>query len=615
LVIGAILVANGSIVLGTTLVDSFWRLPKPSLVGIEKAEDDAMHRNAKWSDGSMAKLIEHHLRLTSRVRKKLAKPYTEFLFRSLRETGKTVMAGREGMLFLKERIQTPKAPPELGATREAAVQGAISRRLAALGMRHILVPVPRKGVVCQANLPMGVDARRAFDEAVVPAMRARGVECVDLLPALEGQDPTKMYLRVDTHWSTQGMQRSAEAVAAQTGLLAPLGERRGHVREVPAITTAPVGDLPVLMGIQLRESDAPTYNCPMVEVVGDRLETMPLGDASSPIALCGTSFSGHGLFASFLSHYFGIAVDSHAILGGTPHASLAEMLHAREASGWPEVVIEEIPNHLVQAMALNVPSWVVFQGAGDLFASFPPPHTVDLPVWDKILATSAPLGTPLAVVDGRVAAEVGPGWLGRSGEGALEFVIDGELTAGEVRLDLGSDKALLSIPWSTGRKRVVVPALSEQASSEPIRLVIATLTPEASFVLHDFHPVISAAPSTVEAGSVSPLEAKGGGFEQSIAFPPGLRFGRHDTLVVHTTEGRESAEGIELVVETTAGDRAVFPFQTLHPNAWIVVQPGAFAGSELADVRVSGRTASGQPLASFVQSAAWYRLSVKPLVH
>ncbi|MCA9003319.1 MAG: hypothetical protein KDB61_15455, partial [Planctomycetes bacterium] len=172
-------------ILGTAAIDALAPVPPPKISGGEKAQEQRKREEANFWDGSLARLIEDDYRQRSRVRQVTSRPYANFLFRYLQETNSSVLMGSSGWMFITRRVSLPESPDDLGAKRAAAFEAAISRRLRSLGMRHVLMPIPRKSVVYGDKLPVGFDPHRAYDEAVVPAMRAKGIETIDLLAPFE----------------------------------------------------------------------------------------------------------------------------------------------------------------------------------------------------------------------------------------------------------------------------------------------------------------------------------------------------------------------------------------------------------------------------------------------
>ncbi|MDE0896937.1 MAG: hypothetical protein OSB10_10180, partial [Planctomycetota bacterium] len=123
-VMACVLLTSAGVVFGTGIVDFFDPIKRPRLVGAEQEKDRGRRARATVADGSLARLIEDDYRLTSRVRNTLATPYTQFLFRHLKEVNSSVYLGSDGWLFLQERVQTPPDEPGEVACRAAATFAA-----------------------------------------------------------------------------------------------------------------------------------------------------------------------------------------------------------------------------------------------------------------------------------------------------------------------------------------------------------------------------------------------------------------------------------------------------------------------------------------------------------
>lgn len=111
-----------------------------------------------------------------------------------------------------------ESPPQPDP-RPAMLQFA--RDLAARGIALIVMPTPVKPSVHPAELSAsmtGADApvQNASYATFVEEMRAAGVLVFDPAPALveERRSGTAQYLRTDTHWRPEAMQRVAEALSA-----------------------------------------------------------------------------------------------------------------------------------------------------------------------------------------------------------------------------------------------------------------------------------------------------------------------------------------------------------------------------------------------------------------
>ncbi len=585
-VIVLLLGINAAILLGTAGIDLIFPAHRREALGLEKAREDERRANAKWSDGSMTSLIEHDYRQTSRVRRELSKPYTEWLFRVFGEGGASVLVGKDGMLFLRDRIEVPETHFRVGAQRTGAIYAAVSRRLEALGIRMVVAPVPRKAVICADWLPHGWRANRPYDEIILEEFERRGVFTVDLLTALEPH-ADEAFLRMDTHWSTQGMRESARALGEMTGWIKPADQRYGSLREVPAPKTAPLGDLTLVMGVEFQESDAPKYQRPMVEVILEDGQRLPKGDIHANIVLCGTSFSQHGTFASFWAHFLGLSVQTYSIPGAPPYAALAAMFAERMPDRLPHIVIEEVPNHHIISAGHDATRWAVNAYAAEVFTKYRPEQHATVPLPPEAFRTNAPMGTPVHAVRGRVLLDLDAGWLAHSSGGAAELYLEGEVLGGEVRMDVACDGGTLSAPWPKESRSLQLPLLQQSAGAHSVQVVLATLTPEADFRLDKAEIRVVGRPSAAVSGDVLEPTQESEGWRQTVRFGPNVTIPAHGTLVLETASGDTSADAVRVVLpSTTSEPDFVFALEGVRAGGAFVFDLGPLFGHSLTELHV-----------------------------
>lgn len=98
----------------------------------------------------------------------------------------------------------------------------IARKVESRGKRFVFMPIPAKQTLYARPDPF----TRDFLGKLVPALEARGVEVIDLLPALEAAKGRKngvpdVYQPYDTHWSPYGAAIAAEVAAEHLRSAAP----------------------------------------------------------------------------------------------------------------------------------------------------------------------------------------------------------------------------------------------------------------------------------------------------------------------------------------------------------------------------------------------------------
>jgi hypothetical protein len=172
------------------------------------------------------------------------------LFRVFRNPGEKAIAAPNGRLFYKQDVRYLIEPVDLAEPRAAI--GDFREQLARRGIRLIVVPIPVKPNTGASS----------------------GIGDIDLLPQLQNR-----YLAYDTHWTCEGAQIAAKAVA---DLLPELRGARNY--EVKSVTIERKGDIVRMMDSPTLERFFPpeTVPCQQVQDYTD--------DPNSPILVLGDSF-------------------------------------------------------------------------------------------------------------------------------------------------------------------------------------------------------------------------------------------------------------------------------------------------------------------------------------
>src|SRR5262245_43609108 len=144
----------------------------------------------------------------------------------LRDAGEKAIVGRGGWLFYGPGVGFITQRPRPG---DSTVDGALAAvrafrdALDARGIRLIVMPAPNKESVYPDRLsaraaapggqPLGAETR-----AFLAGCRAAGIEVVDLF-AIDSearrQSDTPLFLEQDSHWTPEGIDLAAQAVAAR----------------------------------------------------------------------------------------------------------------------------------------------------------------------------------------------------------------------------------------------------------------------------------------------------------------------------------------------------------------------------------------------------------------
>jgi len=260
--------------------------------------------------------LERNSKLAAGVRREMQ----WLMLGSLKSGNEKCVVGVDGSLFFRPSLAAVTGPGDgVGEDGDGRPLPAILRfrdSLAAQGVRLKLLVVPGKETI----YPEWLSARyRAADGpprnvgvgSLLQELADQGVEVLDAAPILwEAKGASDLYLRQDTHWSPEGLDVIADALAERLADL--VGESRPFVAQPTTITNH--GDLFDMLDLPPRQgllvSEAVTVSRVANRATGDPIET----DPSSPIALLGDSFAN---------------VYSLASMNWGDHAGLGEQLALR----------------------------------------------------------------------------------------------------------------------------------------------------------------------------------------------------------------------------------------------------------------------------------------------
>jgi len=158
------------------------------------------------------------------------RPWAQYVqFELLGDAGEKALLGRDGWLFYRPGVEylteRPARPPAEDPPGEPlpAIK-SFRAQLAARGIRLLVVPAPNKESIYPEMLSrraehVGVLVGRQTRE-LLEQLRAEGIEVVDLFEEFRRakqtqskSDPPGLYLAQDSHWSPEGMELAASAVA------------------------------------------------------------------------------------------------------------------------------------------------------------------------------------------------------------------------------------------------------------------------------------------------------------------------------------------------------------------------------------------------------------------
>lgn len=212
------------------------------------------------------------------------------------EGRKGVLAGDDGWLFTAEELRPLTGDLDLSLARIARVRD----RLKAAGVRLVVVPVPGKldVMVAHSDLQAAQGIATLYD-AFLAGLRSHDVAVLNARSALRGGAEAELsFFRTDTHWTPEGAEDVAQALAA-SGLV-DLGDTEFDVeRSAPQQFT---GDLVAFVtnedlapSIGLEPETAVPFAA-TVRTDGDSLDIFA-GTESGGTLLIGTSYSANPTFS------------------------------------------------------------------------------------------------------------------------------------------------------------------------------------------------------------------------------------------------------------------------------------------------------------------------------
>lgn len=264
-------------------------------------------------------------------------------FTLLGEARQGALVGADGWLFTAEEARALPTPDEVA--RIVATVQDVQNDLAAVGTRLVVVPLPAKVDIYRDKSPdpaLG-DALAGLYADFLTSLSKRGIAVVDARQPLLTDD-AETFLATDTHWTPEGAERVAEAVAA-AGIIES-GDLAFDQTEAKPITLS--GDL--VKFVTTPDRAAAVGLAPETVTRTEQAQTGAQADifgAGGPdIVLVGTSYSANPNwgFADALMRTLGRDVVSLAENGLGPLRPMQDYLARDGAAAVPaSVVIWEIP--------------------------------------------------------------------------------------------------------------------------------------------------------------------------------------------------------------------------------------------------------------------------------
>ena len=248
----------------------------------------------------------------------------------LRSGNEQVVVGSDGWLFFRPDVEALTGPgflephrirPGIATTSRTTNPLSAIRQFAAdlraRGIKLIIVPIPSKGALLATNHRTGADGMPihnvSFSQFVAELGQSE-VEFCDPTDVLRGrhgsvpQSPSR-YLKTDSHWTSEGVQLTAELVAQTVHSTVHDFARQPALYETKTVSVENVGDTARLLGGDTATQVIPAETCEITQVRNlDHSEWNP--DPRTEILLLGDSFTniysqaelGWGTSAGFAEH-------------------------------------------------------------------------------------------------------------------------------------------------------------------------------------------------------------------------------------------------------------------------------------------------------------------------
>ncbi|MCB9982184.1 MAG: hypothetical protein H6861_00715 [Rhodospirillales bacterium] len=266
-----------------------------------------------------------------------------------------VLIGKDGWLFSDEEFSYSKNREDLIRQHKDFIAETIAR-LHKDGVGLAVALLPAKSRTAQDKL--GRFTYPSYNQGlyadVLSMIQERDVIAPDLSSALRGRP--EAFLRTDTHWSPQGAQTVANALASAIKANDAIQlEAQPFILEED--TSEPLkGDLLryVPAGLVLEHFGLSTVEVPQHNAIANSSEQIEqsalFGDVNIPVTLVGTSYSANEMwnFADYLKAALQSDVFNAADEGRGPFATMKDYLDSESyKNNPPALIIWEIPERYI----------------------------------------------------------------------------------------------------------------------------------------------------------------------------------------------------------------------------------------------------------------------------
>lgn len=570
---------------------------------------------ARLTDGSLARWCDFVVPKASTVADYARVHYGCAAVALFHATTTLTVRGRDGVLYPTRPFTYRSDPADVVGAEIASKVAAVARRFAERGVRVVFCPVPVKAVVHGDDAPATARGRPELYAAAVAAVRARGVDAVDLLPTLRAARAAgvRAFPRTDGHWTAAGALVAAEEAARTAGLFVAPESRRSRLAPKPAVPD--VGSELATSGFLLGRSAAMPYartiyelggaapDVPVFALVdegGAPFPTAPLTkDAAAVVA--GTSYSSPEIaiaepgFGALFAHAIDRPTRVIAAPGAGPAAPLWGALQIAALLGSaPPVLLWEMPGVDLFDSASPLANLGIFFGA------CPPLRPSVLRdvggAWTPRKGAPPLVGAHRLADAGR-AYDLTEGLVAHDGAGAVTLRLRGRVLRGDVAVTVDGGGSHETYRWTGATTDVWLPILARRPTARASLSFYAASTAQgpAEFVVDGAELVADvredaavaatlAAPTTDAAGRTAVVAS----FERPAAAP-------RDVVFVRFAGGAGPAPDVAIALTSTTGAVRAWSFPRLSADAVALLDPTPL-GAPVARVDVAfrggGRVAS-----------------------
>ena len=598
-----------TVVVGTGIVDGFFPLPAPKVIGKEKQVIEKRRESARFADGSLARLIEYDLRTRSRVRSVALPYYTALLYQYLREAETTAVLGREGWIFLRDRIDVDAGDEERRVILSARILRAVARRLRQAGSELIVLPIPRKSVVYREMLPRGEDPRPHLYGELLRELSENGVRAVDLMTPYRARRKEVLFRKVDSHWNSLGMTIAAEALAKEMGASLPPDRRTNEVKSL-GLQRDP-GDLLRLIGITKGSRaaaliDWPEY--PRLRLFDRKGKLLPPStNPSLPVAAAasGTSFTHNSFFPDFVRNATGQRIWFGAWPAIGPVEPFRRTLHSFRGHPLPKTLIWEVPAHnlFCRKRPLNDVGRLFAEISGGRWATLSS-FGIEVP-----LSKSSDLNPGVHVAAKKtLRAHVGRGAIIFRGDGALWVRLKGRVTGGDAVVTTDTTHYRLYSRWHPDSPELILPFVGPEPISDSAHITLTGTKEDVEIDVTQLEFVMDATRIPGIRMNLDSIESDPDGYRQSVSFAQPHTAARGEVLAFQLDVEGAFSRTLRVEAYGPWGETELLNIGKITPRGAVLVDLSPWTGKVVAGLRLIGR---GKPPRRLVRDGSPVLIEVR----